>query len=103
MEVTFTLSPTTTTDWACECGHPHWGAHIRAKNLKVAYCRSAINPRNDYSAQKRWDAGLDRYQAARDEGIQPESTKKQDVEVAKEISDRSGKAFGNGFYGHHLL
>lgn len=42
---------------------------------------------------KAWDAELQAYRNARAQGIQPSSTKMRDIQVAEEISNRSGKAF----------
>ena len=58
---------------------------------RIAYSDSANN--RDYTAQKKWDAELDSYRAARAEGIQPASTRTPDIEAAKRISDQTGQAF----------
>lgn len=82
----------------CHCSwtteeHKTFGACMRAKGIRIAYCQSAAG--RDYSAQKRWDKDLDSYAAARAEGIQPDSTRSHSVEMAKEWSDREGVAYGS--------
>lgn len=75
--------------------HRSWGECMRAKNLGVAYCRSATNPRNDATAEKRWNRELDLYESTRKEGIQPDTTQRVDIERARKFSDLSGQAYGS--------
>lgn len=51
----------------------------------------------DGSAQKRWDAELGRYHAARREGIQPDGTTMPKVMEAIRKSDEAGAAYGRDF------
>lgn len=74
--------------------HESWGACMRAKNLRVAYCNSAAG--KDYTAQKQFDRGLSDYAAARKQGIQPASVKPAAVRRAVEASDQSGRAYDAG-------
>lgn len=74
--------------------HQSWGECRRALGLAVTHCRSATNPRHDYSASKRWNRELDMYAAARKQGIQPDTTKRRDVEQAIKASDKTGIAYG---------
>lgn len=74
--------------------HVSFGECIRAKGLRVAYCRSAAG--HDATRQKTWDAELARYRAARAQGVQPEGTSTRQIQAAMEISDRAGKAFDAG-------
>lgn len=78
----------------CGCGQGHetFGACIRAKNLRVGYCRSAAG--YDATKQKKWDAELAAYRAARSEGIQPDGTQMHQIETAKRRSDDAGAAYG---------
>jgi hypothetical protein len=78
----------------CGCGEGHatYGACLRAKNIRVGYCRSAVGL--DKTRQDRWDAELAAYKAARSEGIQPDGTTMDKINRAKEISDRTGVAYG---------
>lgn len=80
---------------ACRTGcptqdHQSWGECARAAAFKVAYCGIGGG---DATAQKQWDRELDSYKAARAQGIQPRSTKKQDVEAAVKVSNMTGSAF----------
>ncbi|MDP9820491.1 hypothetical protein [Nocardioides massiliensis] len=67
---------------------------MRAKNMKVGWCRSADG--HDYTQNKRADRGLDAYQSARAQGIQPASTRRADVERAVKISELAGSAWDAG-------
>lgn len=79
----------------CPTGdHESFGACIRAKGLRVAYCQSADG--RDYTAQKREDRALDEYATARAQGVQPHSIRPQAVRMAMEASERSGRAFDAG-------
>lgn len=51
----------------------------------------------DGSKQKRWNAELDRYRAARKEGIQPDGTTMAKVIEAQKLSDEKGAAYGRDF------
>jgi hypothetical protein len=62
--------------------------------MRIGYCRSATNPKNDYSAAKKWDQELDAYRSVRSEGIQPDTTKLADVRKAQDFSDKTGVAYG---------
>lgn len=73
--------------------HKTWGECVRAKNLRIAYCRSSVG--SDFSAQKTWDSELDAYSSARKQGIQPDSTKMPDIRRAVELSDMTGEAYGH--------
>lgn len=75
--------------------HASYGAYLRDKNLAITDCRSATNPRHDRTVGKAWDRGLEAYASARRQGIQPDSTKRRDVERAVKISDESGRAYGS--------
>lgn len=75
----------------CDCGCPTYGAHLRAKGLRIGYARSAAG--QDASTQKRWDAELEAYRDARSQGIQPAGTSMAKVRAALDASDASGVAF----------
>jgi hypothetical protein len=47
---------------------------------------------NGYT-QKSWNNELKAYRDARAEGIQPKSTRMQDIKAAVQQSDKTGKAF----------
>ena len=81
---------------ACRTGcttrdHESYGACLRAAGTKVAYCNSAGGW--DASRQKAWDKELDLYRSARDQGIEPASTRTKDIEAAFKASEKTGVAF----------
>ena len=49
--------------------------------------------RAESMSQRKWDAELDAYKAARAEGIQPAGTSMKAVEEARQASDNLGRAF----------
>jgi hypothetical protein len=62
--------------------------------MRIAYCASHIG--NDRSAQKKSDRDLAEYASARKQGVQPRSTKINDVRQAMDLSNRTGVAFDAG-------
>jgi hypothetical protein len=80
----------------CTCGEGHetFGACLRAKNIRVAYCQSARNL--DATAEKRKERELENYQAARRQGVQPASTFTKDIKHAMDVSERTGTAYDAG-------
>lgn len=75
----------------CGAGHKTFGACMRAKNIRVGYCRSASNL--DYTAEKRNTRELSAYKAARDQKVQPAGTGLYQTQTALEVSDRMGRPF----------
>lgn len=80
---------------ACRTGcvtrdHESYSACLRAGLPRIAYANSAMG--RDLSTQKRWDANLDSYRAARAEGLQPATTKQRDIDAAKRVADVAGHA-----------
>jgi hypothetical protein len=81
---------------SCRTGCPtkdcsSYGACLRNATVRVAYCNSANG--QDATKQKRWDAELASYRAARAEGIEPAGTTQKQIDQARAISDITGKAF----------
>ena len=68
--------------------HASWGECVRAKNLRT----NALEPEM-LSIQRRADKNLDDYANARRYGIQPKSTRPQDVQGAIRMSEHKGEAF----------
>lgn len=67
----------------CSCGkHATFGACIRAKNITVSS-----------DTRKGWDRELELYRSAREQGIQPASTRTASSREALDLSDRSGAAW----------
>lgn len=79
------------TRCTCGAGHETFGACIRAKNIRVAYCQSSRGL--DASAEKSKERELAEYASARKHGIQPASTFTKDVRHAVEMSERTGAAY----------
>lgn len=67
--------------------HPTYGACLRSKGLAVTGLEST-NPSFTREATKAWDSELDAYAAARAQGIQPASTKREHIEAAVEVSQQ---------------
>jgi hypothetical protein len=65
---------------------------MRAVNLHIGYAASAKGL--DYTAQKKWDNELALYKSARNQGIQPDSTKTTDIRKAIDMSEKTGRAYG---------
>jgi hypothetical protein len=82
------------TRCTCGAGHETFGACLRAKNIRVAYCQSASG--KDATAQKRWDAELQAYRDATAQGIEPAGTSMSQVRHAVEKSNETGTAFNAG-------
>ncbi len=70
---------------------PTYGAYLRSKNLKTAYCRSHIG--QDATRQKRWDAELNAFDAAVAQGIMPAGTSMRKIREAVEVSNKTGVAY----------
>jgi hypothetical protein len=88
----------------CKCswanyGHQTYGECLRSKNLRIAYCGTGTNEKNDYSRQRELDRDLDFYASARRQGIQPDSLKRDDVAYALDSSDKTGIAYDAGQIG----
>lgn len=75
----------------CGAGHATFGACIRAKGIRIAYCQSANN--FDYSRAKAVEHELAAYKSARDQGVQPAGTKLSQTRAALDNSDVIGAAF----------
>jgi hypothetical protein len=60
----------------------------------VAYCGIGGG---DATVQKKWDAELDLYRAARRQGVQPDGTKTHQIEAALRASEAAGAAYGKDF------
>lgn len=76
--------------------HATYGACLRAKGGVSTYLAS-VSKGLDGTRQKRWDRELDRYYAARRQGIQPDSTKMHKIVDAERRSDAAGAAYGRDF------
>lgn len=84
----------------CTCGQGHetFGACIRAKGIRIGYCRSAANL--DYTNHLRNTRELDAYKEARSYGVQPAGTQRAQVDYAMEQSARLGRPWQADEVGH---
>lgn len=85
---------------SCSC-HTTYGAHLRAKNIRVEGCRSSFGM--DRTANKGNQRELDLYESARKQGIQPAGTKTGQIREALDVSDRIGRAFDAGSDSKHTV
>ena len=65
--------------------HASWGECARAANIQVGDLMNA-------TGQKSWDRELNLYRSAREQGIQPVSTRTADIHRAMDASDKAGTA-----------
>lgn len=84
----------TGTRCTCGAGHETFGACLRAKNIRIAYCQSAAG--KDATTQRKWDAELQAFRDATAQGIEPAGTSMRQVQAAVEQSNRTGEAFKAG-------
>lgn len=89
------------TRCTCGAGHATFGQCLRAKNIRVGYCRSTIGL--DRTRQQRWDAELQLYADARRQGIQPDGTSTAQTRHALEASDVAGRAYNGEQAGGGLV
>ncbi|NDC49232.1 MAG: hypothetical protein EBZ61_09190 [Micrococcales bacterium] len=80
---------------ACRTGcptqdHENWGECLRASNLE--FSTGDANSAKGMT-EKKWNAELNAYAAARAQGIQPAGTSMAKIKDAVEKSDKAGKAF----------
>lgn len=61
------------------------------RNSRIATAAIAADWTRD--REKRWNAELDAYNAARKEGIEPDGTTFAAIDRARQISDLTGKAY----------
>jgi len=69
--------------------HATFGECVRG--VRTVWCREAAGL--DASAERRKDRELAEYRRLKREGSQPASTRRGDLERAKRMSDRAGKAY----------
>lgn len=74
--------------------HASYSECLRDGAPRIAYCSSATG--QDYTAQKRLDKDLAFYKEARAQGVQPASTRRESVENAMRISEKTGSAYDAG-------
>jgi len=80
---------------ACRTGcktkdHSSWGECLRASRLQL---NAGDAKHTIIKTNKAWDAELNAYKAARDQGIQPAGTTMAKVQEAVSISEMTGKPY----------
>jgi hypothetical protein len=78
----------------CQTDCKTFGECIRAKGLRVGFCRSAAGI--DRTMDTRVKKELELYASARRQGIQPAGTKTSQIRHALDASDKSGVAYNAG-------
>ena len=71
----------------CEC----FGCKARGLQMNAGDARGDVIASG--TTQKKWNSELDAYRSARAQGIQPNSTKRKDIEAAHNASERLGSAY----------
>ena len=74
----------------CEC----FGCKAKGLQMNAGDARGDVNASG--TTQKKWNSELDAYRSARAQGIQPNSTKRKDIEAAHNASERLGSAYDGG-------
>lgn len=72
--------------------HANWGECLRAANLSMNAGDAKSGMIDNGYTKRKWDAELKAYKDAREQGIQPKSTRMKDIRAAVELSDKKGKA-----------
>lgn len=70
--------------------HANWGECLKQSGLQV---NTGDANSSRLMSQKKWDAELNAYKSAIDQGIEPASTNMKDIRGAVELSNLAGKAF----------
>jgi hypothetical protein len=70
--------------------HIDWGECLRQSGLQV---NSGDANSSKLMPQRKWDAELNAYQSAINQGIEPATTNMKDIRGAVEVSNIAGKAF----------
>ncbi len=84
---------------ACSSGCPTPGKHrtygecLKDKGTRIGWAASISG--GDRTTEKKWEKNLEDYRQARKEGIQPQTTRPQDILNARKISDKVGKAYNS--------
>ena len=71
----------------CEC----FGCKAKGLQMNAGDARGDVNASG--TTQKKWNSELDAYRNARAQGIQPNGTKRKQVEAAHDASERLGSAY----------
>lgn len=69
--------------------HATYAQCLRAAN-------TGVNLQVPAYRKSQWDSDVEYYRSAREEGLQPDSTRREDVDVAKAFADQTGVAYDAG-------
>ena len=75
----------------CEEGCECFGCKAKGLQMNAGDARGDVNASG--TTQKKWNSELNAYRSARAQGIQPNSTKRKDIEAAHNASERLGSAY----------
>lgn len=71
----------------CEC----FGCKAKGLQMNAGDARGDVNASG--TTQKKWNSELDAYRSARAQGIQPNGTKRKQIEAAHDASEKLGTAY----------
>jgi hypothetical protein len=71
----------------CEC----FGCKAKGLQLNAGDARGDVNASG--TTQKKWNSELEAYRSARAQGIQPNGTKRKQIEAAHDASEKLGAAY----------
>jgi hypothetical protein len=74
-----------------QCGPDCFGCKARNLQLNAGDARGDVNASG--TTQKKWNSELEAYRSARAQGIQPNGTKRKQIEQAHDASERLGAAY----------
>jgi hypothetical protein len=74
----------------CEC----FGCKAKGLQMNAGDARGDVNASG--TTQKKWNSELDAYRSARAQGIQPNGTKRKQIEAAHDASEKLGTAYDGG-------
>jgi len=74
-----------------QCDEDCFGCKVKRLQLNAGDARGDVNASG--TTQKKWNSELEAYRSARAQGIQPNGTKRKQVEAAHEASEKLGAAY----------
>ena len=77
-----------------DCGPDCFGCKARNLQLNAGDARGDVNASG--TTQKKWNSELEAYRSARAQGIQPNGTKRKQIQAAHDASEKLGTAYDGG-------
>jgi hypothetical protein len=74
-----------------QCDEDCFGCKVKRLQLNAGDARGDVNASG--TTQKKWNSELEAYRSARAQGIQPNGTKRKQVEAAHDASEKIGAAY----------